>query len=130
MYVTVGVLFVNISIGRTLTPYPTGADVGRQVGLDLVTMLKTFGWKAGLGVVVNAGSAGLAYRTFLGQQPTTTPALAKLEVPRWGIAVHVAFHAAVVIFSHHAIVFLALFLSFLGFMEAYRRYQSRLMIRR
>ena len=45
------------------------------------------------------------------------------------IAVHIAFLAAVVVFSHHAIVFLALFLFFLGFTEAYPRYQSRLMIR-
>jgi Putative Na+/H+ antiporter len=50
-------------------------------------------------------------------------------MPRWVIGVHVAFLMAVVIFSHHAIVFLALFLFFLGFTEAYPRYQSRLMIR-
>ena len=34
-----------------------------------------------------------------------------------------------VVFSHHAIVFLALFLFFLGFTEAYKRYQTRLMLR-
>ena len=131
MYATVGVLFVNISIGGTLTPYaaPPVLMVADKWGLDLVTMLKTFGWKAALAVLVNAAAAALAYRTFLGQQPTITPALAKLDVPRWVIAVHLAFLAAVVIFSHHAIVFLALFLFFLGFAEAYRRYQTRLMIR-
>lgn len=131
MYVTVGVLFVNVSIGGTLTPYaaPPVLMVADKWGLDLVTMLKTFGWKAALAVLVNAAGAALAYRTFLSQQPTMTPALAKLEVPRSVIAVHVAFLAAVVIFSHHAIVFVALFLFFLGFAEAYRRYQTRLMIR-
>jgi len=131
MYVTVGVLFVNISIGGTLTPYaaPPVLMVADKWGLDLATMLTTFGWKAALAVVVNAAAAAFAYRSFLSQQPTMTPALARVEVPRWVIAVHLAFLAAVVIFSHHAIVFLALFLFFLGFTEAYRRYQSRLMIR-
>lgn len=131
MYVTVGVLFVNISIGGTLTPYaaPPVLMVADKWGLDLATMLKTFGWKAAIAVLINAAVAALAYRAFLNQQPTMTPALAKLEVPRWVVMVHLAFLVAVIIFSHHAIVFVALFLFFLGFTEAYRRYQTRLMIR-
>jgi hypothetical protein len=35
----------------------------------------------------------------------------------------------VVIFSHHAVVFIALFLFFLGFAEAYKAWQSRLILR-
>jgi hypothetical protein len=58
-----------------------------------------------------------------------SPALARLDVPHWVIAIHVAFLASVVFFSHHPIVFVALFLFFLGFTEAYERYQTRLMIR-
>ncbi len=131
LYVTVGVLFVNISIGGTLTPYaaPPVLMVADKWGLDLATMLTTFGWKAAIAVLVNAAAATFAYRAFLGRQTTMTPALAKLEAPGWVIAVHVAFLVFVVIFSHHAIVFVALFLFFLGFTEAYPRYQSRLMIR-
>jgi hypothetical protein len=131
LYVTVGVLFVNISIGGTLTPYaaPPVLMVADKWGLDLATMLTTFGWKAALAVLVNAAAATFAYRALLGRQTAMSPALAKLEVPGWVVAVHVVFLAAVVIFSHHAIVFLALFLFFLGFTEAYPRYQSRLMIR-
>ena len=34
-----------------------------------------------------------------------------------------------VIFSHHPFVFLALFLFFLGFSEAYKRYRGRLILR-
>lgn len=131
LYVTVGVLFVNISIGGTLTPYaaPPVLMVADKWGLDLATMLTTFGWKAAIAVLINAAAATFAYRHLLSQQTTMTPALAKLEVPGWVIAVHVAFLSAVVVFSHHAIVFVALFLFFLGFTEAYSRYQSRLMIR-
>lgn len=131
LYVTVGVLFVNISIGGTLTPYaaPPVLMVADKWGLDLATMLTTFGWKAALAVLVNAAAATFAFRALLGRQTTMTQALAKLEAPGWVVAVHMAFLAAVVVFSHHAIVFLALFLFFLGFTEAYPRYQSRLMIR-
>jgi hypothetical protein len=131
MYATVGVLFVNISIGGTLTPYaaPPVLMVADKWGLDIVTMLKTFGWKAAIAVIVNAAGVAFAYRKYLGDQPTISPALARLDVPGWVVAAHVAFLASVVVLSHHPIVFLALFLFFLGFTEAYKRYQTRLMIR-
>jgi hypothetical protein len=131
MYATVGVLFVNISIGGTLTPYaaPPVLMVADKWGLDIVTMLKTFGWKAAIAVVVNAAGVAFAYRKYLKDQPTISPALARLDVPGWVIAIHAAFLASVVVLSHHPIVFLALFLFFLGFTEAYKRYQTRLMIR-
>ena len=120
MYATVGVLFVNISIGGTLTPYaaPPVLMVADKWGLDTVTMLKTFGWKAAIAVIVNAAGVAFVYRKYLSDQPTISPALARLDVPGWVVAIHVAF-----------LVFLALFLFFLGFTEAYKRYQTRLMIR-
>ncbi len=131
LYATVGVLFVNVSIGGTLTPYaaPPVLMVADKWGLDIVTMLKSFGWKAAIAVVINAAAATFLYRKYLREQPTISSALARLDLPAWVIAVHVAFLGAVVVFSHHAIVFIALFLFFLGFTEAYRQYQSRLMLR-
>jgi len=131
MYATVGVLFVNVSIGGTLTPYaaPPVLMVAEKWGLDSLTMLKSFGWKAALAVIANAVAAAVLYRRYLREQPTISPALARLDVPGWVIAAHLVFLAGVVVFSHHAIVFIALFLFFLGFAEAYKRYQSRLMLR-
>jgi hypothetical protein len=131
LYATVGVLFVNVSIGGTLTPYaaPPVLMVADKWGLDAATMLTTFGWKAALAVAVNAAGAAYAYRKYLGEQPAMSPALARIDMPGWVIAVHLAFLAAVVVFSHHAIVFVAVFLFFLGFTEAYKRYQTRLMLR-
>ena len=131
LYATVGVLFVNVSIGGTLTPYaaPPVLMVADKWGLDIVTMLKSFGWKAAIAVFVNAGAATFLYRRYLREQPTISPALARLDIPLWVVAAHLLFLASVVVFSHHAIVFIALFLFFLGFTEAYKRYQSRLMLR-
>ena len=45
------------------------------------------------------------------------------------IAASLAFLGAVVTFSHHPVVFLALFMFFLGFSEAYKRYRGRLILR-
>jgi hypothetical protein len=131
LYATVGVLFVNVSIGGTLTPYaaPPVLMVADKWGLDLATMLQTFGWKAAIAVVVNAAGVTHVYRKYLRDQPTMPPALARLDVPAWVVGVHLAFLTCVVVFSHHPVVFMALFLFFLGFAEAYKRFQSRLMLR-
>lgn len=131
LYATVGVLFVNISIGGTLTPYaaPPVLMVAEKWGLDAVTMLTSFGWKATLAVLVNAAGVTFLYRMHLRKQTAFSPALARLDVPVWVIATHLLFLTAVVVFSHHPVVFIALFLFFLGFTEAYKRWQSRLILR-
>jgi hypothetical protein len=43
--------------------------------------------------------------------------------------IHLAFLAAVVFFNHYPVVFLGLFLFFLGYTEAYERHQSPLILR-
>jgi hypothetical protein len=128
MYATVGVLFVNVSIGGTLTPYaaPPVLMVAEQWGFDLPFMLQAFGWKAALAVAVNAAGVTFLFRDHL-RKLAVSPA--KLDVPPWSSAVHLAFLGAVVAFNHHPIVFLALFMFFLGFAEAYKRYQSPLILR-
>src|SRR5690606_18258056 len=49
-YATIGVLFVNISIGGTLTPYaaPPVLMVAGTWGWDLTFMLTHFGWRSAL----------------------------------------------------------------------------------
>jgi hypothetical protein len=131
MYVTLGALFVNVSIGGTLTPFaaPPVVMVAEKWGWDIVTMVTVFGWKAALAVVVNAAGAAILFRSHLRHLPELSRALSKLEVPPWVIAAYLGFLVAVVIFSHHALVFIGVFLFFLGFSEAYKRYRGRLMIR-
>ncbi len=45
------------------------------------------------------------------------------------VAVHLAFLAAVVAAAHYPVVFMGLFLFFLGVVQAYERHQDRLMLR-
>jgi hypothetical protein len=131
LYATVGVLFVNVSIGGTLTPYaaPPVLMVADKWGLDIVTMLRSFGWKAALAVVVNAAGATWTYHMYLRKQQNVSRALARHDVPAWIVAAHLLFLAGVVVFSHHPVVFIALFLFFLGFAEAYKHWQNPLIVR-
>lgn len=131
LYGTLGVLFVNVSIGGTLTPYaaPPVLMVADRWGWDIAFMLKTFGWKAALAVVVNAIGAAIAFRKYLSEIPTISPALERIDVPKFIIAAHLAFLTGVVVASHHPLVFGAVFLMFLGFTEAYHKHQSRLLLR-
>lgn len=129
-YVTVGVLFVNISIGGTLTPFaaPPVLMVASKWNWDIAFMMSTFGWKAALAVLVNAAGAMLTFRHELariGKQPArdTTP------VPLLMVLAHLVFLAVVVAFAHHPVVFLGVFLFFLGFAAAYERHQSPLILR-
>jgi hypothetical protein len=130
-YATIGVLFVNVSIGGTLTPYaaPPVLMVAERWSFDLPFMLQTFGWKAACAVLINAAGVSILFRHFLHKLPNNSSSRATLEVPAWIAAVHLTFLAAVVAFNHHPIVFLAVFMFFLGFAEAYRRFQSPLILR-
>ena len=130
-YGTLGVLLVNVSIGGTLTPFaaPPVLMVAERWGWDFGFMLQTFGWKAALAVLFNAAAATFAFRSYLAQLPTISAALARLDVPWPIVGTHLFFLAAIVVAKHHLVVFVALFLLFLGFAEAYRRYQSRLILR-
>jgi hypothetical protein len=130
-YATLGVLFVNVSIGGVLTPFaaPPVLMVAAKWGWDLPFMLTTFGWKAAIAVFINAAAVTYLFRNHLKGVPTLSAALARLDVPVWVIVVHLMFLTAVVVFNHHPIVFVAFFLFFLGFTEAYKRYQTRLLIR-
>ncbi|MBI3140289.1 MAG: putative Na+/H+ antiporter [Rhodocyclales bacterium] len=130
-YATIGVLFVNISIGGTLTPFaaPPVLMVAGTWGWDLAYMISTFGWKAAAAVVVNALCVMWLFRNELAGLPDRRGAPGADGVPRTVMIVHLLFLLGVVVFNHYPAVFMALFLFFLGFTEAYRRYQDRLILR-
>jgi hypothetical protein len=129
-YVTVGVLFVNISIGGTLTPFaaPPVLMVAAKWNWDIWFMIANFGWKAAIAVLINAGSAMLLFRRELGPMGKVDGTDAP-RVPLSVIAVHLMFLSTVVVFAHHPAVFMGLFLFFLGFTTAYQRHQNPLTLR-
>ncbi|MGH8582070.1 MAG: putative Na+/H+ antiporter [Gammaproteobacteria bacterium] len=129
-YATLGVLFVNISIGGTLTPFaaPPVLMVAGQWNWDIGFMISAFGWKAAVAVAVNALGAALIFRKELGQLPPAGSSSSD-AVPFILVLVHLAFLAGVVVFAHHPAMFMGLFLFFLGVAHAYQRHQDRLILR-
>lgn len=129
-YATIGVLFVNISIGGVLTPYaaPPVLMVAATWGWDIWHMLANFGWKAGFAVLVNALTVTMLFAGEL-KRGGTGEAPKRDSAPWTVIAIHLMFLVGVVVFAHHPAVFMALFLFFMGFATAYPRYQDRLILR-
>lgn len=110
-YATIGVLFVNISIGGTLTPFaaPPVLMVAAKWNWDIWFMIANFGWKAAVAVVFNAASAMLLFRNQIGHTGKDTPS-EQASVPVSVVLVHLAFLSTVVVFSHHPAVFMGVFL--------------------
>lgn len=129
-YGTLGVLFVNVSIGGVLTPFaaPPVLMVAGTWDWDLLFMLTTFGWRAAIAVLVNAAAITYLFRAELDR----IPAVAGGTGPAMPVAVtvvHLLFLAGIVLMAHHPIVFIGMLLFFLGFATAYEKYQSRLILR-
>ncbi len=131
MYATIGVLFVNVSIGGTLTPYaaPPVLMVAAKWGWDLPFMIMNLGWRSALAVIVNAGIVTILFRHELARVSVKDGADQGDPIPAPMILLHVLFLAAVVVAAHHPVVFMGLFLFFLGIASAYERYQDRLILR-
>jgi hypothetical protein len=131
-YGALGALFVNVSIGGTLTAYaaPPVLMVADAWGWDSGFMIGRFGWRALIAVLVNASVATLLLRPHL--QAPHTGADAQTErrrVPPLVTLIHLAFLAAVVLLAHHPVLFLGLFMLFLGFTQAYARHQDPLILK-
>ena len=130
-YATVGVLFVNVSIGGTLTAYaaPPVLMVAATWQWDSAFMLSNFGWRAALAVFINALAITLMFGKQLRHVPYQAIGGAKLTLPWSIVVVSLAFLAVVVVFAHHEVVFIAVFCFFLGFASAYEKYQDKLILR-
>ena len=133
-YLALGVLFVNISIGGTLTAYaaPPVLMVAQTWQWDSTFMLAHFGWKSAIAVLVNASVATFLLRKHLmaaSAMPGDVPGDVRTRVPGLVMLVHLGLLAGIVVFSHHPAVFLAIFMMFLGYTQAYERYQSPLILK-
>ncbi len=129
-YATLGALFVNISIGGTLTPYaaPPVLMVASTWNWDIWFMFGTFGWKAAVAVVANALAVTLMFRREI-LKVAIERSRAGRESPIVLTIVHLVFLVGVVVFAHHPVIFMGLFLFFLGIAHAYQRHQDRLILR-
>jgi hypothetical protein len=144
-YATLGLLFVNVSIGGTLTHFaaPPVLMVARPWGWDTPFMLEHFGWRAAVAIVASTVVYYLLFRRELGamaarisppdiEQPDEdagSTVLALQPVPAWVTAVHILFVTWTVVNAHYPALFIGGFLFFLGFAKATAAYQSRVELR-
>ncbi len=128
-YAALGVLFVNVSIGGTLTSFaaPPVLMVASTWNWDSAFMAATFGWRAAIAVLINATVVTVMLRKHIVDAPPPSPDA--IKVPLLVSAIHLAFLAAVVGFAHHPVIFMGLFMFFIGFTHAYDKYQSPLILK-
>jgi hypothetical protein len=137
-YATLGLLFVNISMGGTLTHFaaPPVLMVAGKWGWGFSHMLLHFGWKAFVGLLL----ANLAYylcfrREFKGlgavqsnREADELPGSAD-PIPVWITAVHILFLAWTVLNNHYPVLFVGGFLFYLAFLQATSHEQGDLQLR-
>lgn len=139
-YATLGLLFVNISVGGTLTHFaaPPVLMVAGKWGWGMSHMLTHFGWKAFLGI---ATANVLYFLYFRKEFAQLTPAATAdgdaanswenrdNPIPAWITIIHIAFLGWTVANSHYPALFVGGFLFFLAFSEATEHHQNELRLR-
>jgi hypothetical protein len=142
-YATLGLLFVNISVGGTLTHFaaPPVLMVAGTWGWDTLFMLEHFGWKAVTGVVLSCLLYFLFFRKELfrigdktdgmedGVQHSESWQERETPIPAWVTGVHLAFLAWTVYTAHFPVLFVGGFLFFLAFVMATRHHQNVISMR-
>ena len=134
-YAVIATLFVNISIGGALTPFaaPPVLMVAGKWHWDTAFMFTQIGWRAMIAVLFNAivltwvGHRWL--RTLPLDQSISDQKVRGSHIPFSVTLIHIGFLATAVTFHHYPVVFMGLFLFFLGYTAAYPKYQTRLMLR-
>ena len=142
-YGTLGLLFVNISVGGTLTHFaaPPVLMVATKWGWDTPFMLEHFGWKALIGILVSCGLYFLLFRKALfkisdiadGNEDGIVEEPAWNErntsIPTWVTLVHLAFLGWTVYTAHYPVLFIGGFLFFMAFSNATGHHQNRISLK-
>jgi hypothetical protein len=141
-YATIGLLFVNVSIGGTLTHFaaPPVLMVARAWKWDTLFMASHFGWCAVVAILVSNALYFAAFRKEFARlaavprpleiNPDETEADTPAgPVPAWIILANCLFMAWTVVASHYPPLVIGGFLFFLGFAKATAPFQGRFDLR-
>ncbi|MGE9268307.1 MAG: putative Na+/H+ antiporter [Verrucomicrobiales bacterium] len=133
-YATLGLLFVNISVGGTLTHFaaPPVLMIAAKWNFGLGFMFMNFGWKAAVGIAI---ANALYFYYFKGEfkklQPIHrsegfVPRWIEREdpIPVWITVMHLIFLAWTVYFAHYPAMFVPAFLFLLAFSQATGHHQN------
>jgi hypothetical protein len=131
-YATIGLLFVNVSIGGTLTHFaaPPVLMVASKWGWGMVHMFTNFGYKAAIACIISALTITMFFKKELaGDFHLRADNTEKMLPPWWVTMVHVIFLGLVVLTAHHMVVFIGLFLFFLGFTIVTKEFQDEVQVK-
>ncbi len=128
-YATLGLLFVNVSIGGTLTHFaaPPVLMVAATWKWDTLFMLTHFGWRAVASCTASTILVVLFFRKELAQVKVERDVSG--ATPVWLTVVHLVFLGLVVAFAHHPDVFFGILVLFLGLVTATSEHQDKLKFR-
>ncbi len=141
-YATLGLLFVNVSIGGVLTDFasPAVLILAHCWGWTIADMFFDFGWKAIIGIVLSNSLYWLYFRRELNHMNLRSQAVSLYNthtgkqgeepIPIWITLIHILFMILIVSVSHYPAIFIASFLFFIGFHQATRPHQHPIRIGR
>lgn len=144
MYATLALLFVNISIGGTLSSFaaPPVVMIAEKWDWDMMHMITHFGWKAVAAIVVSNSLYFVIFRKEFKRLTLQQIADSEFDmatptswedrmdsIPIWVTVTHVLFLAWTVYFAHIPVLFIGSFLFFIGFTVATPQYQNTLALR-
>jgi hypothetical protein len=141
-YATIGLLFVSVSVGGTLTHFaaPPVLMVATPWEWDTLFMLTQFGWKAFLGIVAATLLYFVVFRREFAALQTERNRRAQVAgagvrqaerapIPALLTIVQIGFMALIVFVAHHPALFIGAFLFFLAFAQATAHHQDRMDLR-
>ena len=126
-YATLGLLFVNVSIGGTLTHFaaPPVLMVAGKYGWGIEYMFFNFGYKAVISVVIGTFLIAFLFKKELsGELEIKQKHDNTMSPPWWIILIHIVFVFMVVRTAHHMVFFFGVFVFFLGFITVSKEYQD------
>lgn len=139
-YATLGLLFVNVSVGGVLTNFaaPPVLMVSAKWNWDTWFMFTHFGFKAILGIMIANGLYYYFYRNeFVKMQQKAQELLVteasshekQFQIPAWIIFTQLAFLVWIILHAEYPVIFIGAFLFFLGFARATQHFQGLIRLR-
>ncbi|KAB8028508.1 putative Na+/H+ antiporter [Fluviispira multicolorata] len=131
-YAMLGLLFVNISIGGTLTHFaaPPVLIVAAPWKWDAIFMFMNFGWKSAIAILIGTVLTAFYFRKEIiatNKYPKTNER--KQRTPYWIVGVNVGFLVLCIVYHKYISFLVPLFLLFIGWFEVTKEYHDSLKIR-
>jgi len=133
MYTTLALLFVNISVGGTLTHFaaPPVLMVASKWNWGLGFMMTHFGYKTVIAVFTSTAASAFLFRKelFKINLDLSNTSNQSKAIPLWITMIHLVTLGLIVGTAHYMSVFMGIFLFFLGFATVSKEFQEPLKLR-